>query len=267
MEIRRLDVDDVPECMKLITDRGWTWTPAQWEMMLALGPGYGAFDASGLLGTALTTPYPEMQTISGVLVASWAARRGIGTRLMSNILDISPPGMATALFATTEGRPLYEKLGFHPVGRTTSHFGTFDGPAPGVTRQATPADARRLTALDAEAGGYTRPAFWDLVLDPSGPYEVLMSDDGVVATRPNPTGVTVGPLVAPSAAAACDLVADVAAGRGAVRVDTDDADVADYLVGLGFEERPGGCLLMVHGADDVPGDRSRYFAPASHALG
>ncbi|WP_394613020.1 GNAT family N-acetyltransferase [Lentzea sp. JNUCC 0626] len=263
MEIRRLVVDDIPECMKLITDRGWSWTPEQWQVMLALGPGYGAFDASGLLGTALTTPYPEMQAISGVLVASRAGRQGIGTKLMSNILDISP----SALYATTMGQPLYERLGFHPVGQTVAYFGTFDGQAPGVTRKATPADAAALADLDREAGGYTRPAFWDLVLDPSGPHEVLMSDDGVVATRPNPTGVTIGPLIAPSATAACALVADMAAGRGEVRVDTDDADVAAYLTGHGFEERPGGCVLMVAGAANVPGDRSRYFAPASHALG
>ncbi|GLY53708.1 GNAT family N-acetyltransferase [Lentzea sp. NBRC 102530] len=263
MEIRRLDVDDIPECMKLITDRGWSWTPEQWEVMLALGPCYGAFDGSGLLGTALTTPYPEIQAISGVLVASRAGRQGIGTQLMSNMLDISP----SVLYATAMGQPLYERLGFHPVGQTVAHFGTIDGPAPGVTRKATPADAATLADLDREASGYTRPAFWDLVLAPAGPYEVLVSDDGVVATRPNPTGVTIGPLIASSAAAACSLIADVAAGRGEVRVDTDDADVAAYLTGHGFEARPGGCVLMVRGVENVPGDRSRYFAPASHALG
>ncbi|MFD4643217.1 GNAT family N-acetyltransferase [Lentzea sp. NPDC058436] len=249
--------------MKLITDRGWTWPPAQWEMMLALGPGYGAFDSSGLLGTALTTPYPEMQAISGVLVASWAERRGIGTQLMSNILDISP----SVLYATAMGEPLYARLGFHPVGETADFHGVFTGDAPGVTREATPADATALAELDREVSGYTRPALWDRLLAPSSPYAVLMSDDGVVATRPNPGGVTIGPLIAPTAEAACELVADMAAGAGDVRVDTDDADVAAFLLGQGFEKRAGGCRLMVRGAADVPGDRSRYFAPASHALG
>jgi len=198
-----------------------------------------------------------------VLVASWAGRRGIGTRLMSNILDISP----SSLYATAMGQPLYERLGFHPVGQTVAHFGTFDGPAAGVSRVATPADAPSLADLDREVSGFTRPGLWERLLDPAGPYTVLVSDDGVVATRPNPTGVTIGPLIASSATAACALIADMAAGRGEVRVDTDSADVADYLVGRGFEERPGGCVLMVHGAADVPTDRSRYFAPASHALG
>lgn len=249
--------------MKLITDRGWAWTPAQWELMLSLGPGYGAFDSSGLLGTALTTPYPEMQAISGVLVASWAGRRGIGTALMSNILDISP----SALYATGMGEPLYARLGFHSVGATTDFHGVYTGDASGVTRLATPADADSLAALDREVSGYTRPAFWRQVLDPATPYVVRRSGSGVIATRPNPDGLTIGPLIAPSVSVACEMIADVATGAGRVRVDTDNAEVGAFLLGQGFEQRNGGCTLMVRGAVDVPGDRSRYLAPASHALG
>jgi hypothetical protein len=263
VEIRRLGVDDIPECMKLVTDRGWAWTPAQWELMLALGPGWGAFDATGLLGTALTTPYPEMQAISGVLVGSWAGRRGIGTALMTNILDIGP----SVLYATEMGTPLYARLGFHAVGATTSYQGEFTGTAAGVSRLATAADAASLAVLDREVSGYSRTALWERLLAPSAPYVVRMSDEGVVATRPNPDGVTVGPLIASSAASACELIADVAANAGQVRVDTDSAELAAFLVGRGFEKRDGGCALMVRGAEDVPGDRSRYFAPASHALG
>ena len=249
--------------MKLITDRGWAWTPAQWELMLELGPGWGAFDSTGLLGTALTTPYPEMQAISGVLVGSWAGRRGIATKLISNILDIGP----AALFATAMGEPLYVRLGFHTVGATTDYHGVFPGTASGVSREATPADAEWLVALDREVSGYTRPLFWQRVLDPSTPYTVRVTDSGVIATRPNPDGFTVGPLIAPTASVACEMIADVAAGAGRVRVDTDSAEVGAFLVERGFEKRSGGCTLMVRGADDVPGDRSRYFAPASHALG
>ncbi|WP_191304964.1 GNAT family N-acetyltransferase [Lentzea cavernae] len=249
--------------MKLITDRGWAWTPAQWEMMLALGPGYGAFDSSGLLGTALTTPYPEMQAISGVLVASWAGRRGIGTRLMSEVLEIDP----SVLYATAMGEPLYARLGFHPVGETADFHGVFGGEPAGVSRAGTPSDAAALAELDREVSGYTRPVLWERLLDPASPYAVLVSDGGVIATRPNPDGVTIGPLIAPSASAACEMITDVAAGAGRVRVDTHDADVAAFLLERGFEKRGGGCTLMVRGSADVPGDRSRYFAPASHALG
>ncbi|WP_170155284.1 GNAT family N-acetyltransferase [Lentzea atacamensis] len=248
--------------MKLITDRGWAWTPAQWELMLELGPGWGAFDSTGLLGTALTTPYPEMQAISGVLVASWAGRRGIGTRLMSNILDIG----ASTLYATSMGEPLYTRLGFHPVGATTEYQGVLRA-APGVTRAATPADLDLLVALDHEVSGFTRPLLWERMLDPTTPYTVRMSESGVIATRPSPVGSIIGPLIAPSASVACGMISDVAVGAGQVRVNTDNAEVGAFLLEQDFEKLGGGCTLMVRGAANVPGDRSRYFVPASHALG
>ncbi|MEV6241211.1 GNAT family N-acetyltransferase [Lentzea sp. NPDC051838] len=271
VEIRRLGVDDIPECMKLITDRGWTWTPEQWELMLTLGPGLGAFDGGQILGTALSTPYPEAQAISGVLVGTWAERRGVGTALMSNILDISPTPVSV-LYATSMGEPLYARLGFHPVGATAEYSGQYTGPAVGVTRPAAISDISALVALDHVVSGYTRPQFWESVLDPATPYTVRMSDVGVIATRPNPVGFTIGPIIAPSASVACDMIADVAAcsgqfRAGQVRVDTDNADVGAFLVERGLEKRTGGCSLMVRGAAHVPGNRSRYFAPASHALG
>ncbi|SMD15954.1 hypothetical protein SAMN05660733_04947 [Lentzea albidocapillata] len=262
MEIRRLGVEDVPECMKLVTDRGWSWTPAQWEMLLSLGPGFGAFDETGLLGTTLVTPYPEMQAISGVLVGSWAERRGIAGALISNILDMGP----SVLYATTMGEPLYERLGFHSVGRALAYHGEIMGAAAGVTRPATSGDLPSVVALDRAASGFTREAFWMHVFGPSSVYTPHIGEDGFVCTRRMGETLVIGPLVAPNAAAACEIIADVAAGAGPSRVDVSDPEVAAFLLGKGYEVR-GGCALMVHGVDDVGGDRGRYFAPASLALG
>ncbi len=248
--------------MKLVTDRGWSWTPAQWEVLLALGPGYGAFDETGLLGTTLVTPYAEMQAISGVLVGSRAGRRGVATALVSHVLATGP----SVLYATAMGEPLYERLGFHPVGRASAHHGELDGSATGVTRLATPDDLPSVVAMDKAASGFTRKAFWAHVFGSSSSYTAHMANDGFVCTRRNDEMLVIGPLVAPNASAACEMIVDVAAGAGRVRVDVSDQDVAEFLLSRGFEVR-GGCALMVHGVEDVGGDRGRYFAPASLALG
>lgn len=266
VEIRRLGSDDIPECMKLITDRGWTWPAAQWELMLTLGPGLGAFDGGTILGTALSTPYPEAQSISGVLVGTWAERRGVGTALMSNILDISPTAVSV-LYATSMGEPLYAKLGFHPVGLTTEYHGVYTGTAAGVTRPVATSDVPALAKLDRDVSGYTRDRFWDFA--PSH-YSLRVAEFegglGLIGSRPLANSPAVGPIIAPTAADACALISDVVAGGERFRVDTDDADVAAFLLANGFAERHA-CALMVYGATTLPGDRSRYFAPASLALG
>ncbi|SEQ61655.1 hypothetical protein SAMN05216188_10440 [Lentzea xinjiangensis] len=248
--------------MKLVTDRGWSWPPAQWEMLLALGPGYGAFDETGLLGTTLVTPYSEMQAISGVLVGSWAGRRGVASALVSHVLDTGP----SVLYATEMGEPLYERFGFHPVGRASAHHGELAGAATGVTRPATPDDLPAVVAMDRAASGFTREAFWAHVFGPSSSYTPYIANDGFVCTRRIDEMLVIGPLVAPNASAACDIIVDVAAGAGRVRVDVTGQDVAKFLLSRGFEVR-GGCTLMVRGVEDVGGDRARYFAPASLALG
>lgn len=266
VEIRRLGVDDIPECMKLITDRGWTWPPEQWELLLSLGPGLGAFDGGTILGTAMSTPYPEAQAISGVLVGTWAERRGVGTALMSNILDISESAVSV-LYATSMGEPMYAKLGFHPVGVTSEYHGVFTGTPAGVTRPATAADLPALAALDRAASGFSRDRFWEFA--PSR-YSLRVAEFagglGLIGSRMLANGPAVGPVIAPTAADACAMISDVVAGGTPFRVDTDDADVAAFLRANGFDTDKG-CSLMVYGATTVPGDRSRYFAPASLALG
>ncbi|MFS8103760.1 GNAT family N-acetyltransferase [Lentzea alba] len=252
--------------MKLITDRGWTWPASQWELMLTLGPGLGAFDGGTILGTALATPYPEAQSISGVLVGTWAERRGVGTALMSNILDISETDVSV-LYATPMGEPLYSKLGFHSVGVTREFHGVFTGRASNVSRPVAISDISHIAALDREVSGYTRDEFWDFA--PSR-YSLRIAEFegglGLIGSRQLANGPAVGPLIAPTAADACALISDVVAGGGPFRVDTDDADVTAFLLANGFETHTG-CALMVHGATTLPGDRSRYFAPASLALG
>ena len=39
---------------------------------------------------------------------------------MAHLLDAAGPGTTVTLFATAMGRPLYEKLGFRPVGRSVT---------------------------------------------------------------------------------------------------------------------------------------------------
>ncbi|MET9626173.1 GNAT family N-acetyltransferase [Lentzea sp. NPDC006480] len=254
--------------MKLVTDRGWAWTPAQWELLLSLGPGLGAFEpgarGGGILGTTLLTPYPEGQAISGVLVGTWAERRGVATALVSNILDIGTHDVSV-LYATGMGEPLYAKLGFHPVGEAVQHGGVFTGSATGVTRAATSADLPALIALDREVCGFSRDELWA-----RSAYALRVAEFasglGLIGTRVVGDRLAIGPLIAPTAADACAMISDVAAGAGPVRMDVIGQEVADFVCANGFENY-GGCALMIRGATAPPGDRSRYFAPASWALG
>lgn len=260
VELRRLTLDDIPACSDLAESRSWPREESKWEFLLTYGEGWGLFDEQGLVGTTIVTRYPELASVSMVLVAERAARQGHARRLVSHVLDT---GVST-LFATSMGRPLYEQLGFHAVGFTDIHAGTFTGPASGVSHIATSADLDDLVALDTKVTGLTRRYLWESLLRMG---TVRISEHGVAGSWQVREGrKLIGPIISDSPADACALIADCAAGDPSVRVDVHDPEVIAFVRENGLESW-GEATWMVRGAEQLPGDRTRYRAPILQALG
>src|SRR3954454_7372038 len=86
---RPLSADDIPQAQRLVVEAGWNQLPADWELMLRLGRGFGIEDPAGtLIATALTLPLSErISWISMVLVAGHARRGGLGSHLLRRSLE------------------------------------------------------------------------------------------------------------------------------------------------------------------------------------
>ncbi|MGW6933119.1 GNAT family N-acetyltransferase [Lentzea sp. NPDC054927] len=260
MELRQLELADIPACSDLAESRSWPREEKKWEFLLTHGEGWGLFDDEGLVGTTIVTRYPELASVSMVLVAERAARQGHARRLVSHVLDTD----VSTLFATSMGRPLYEQLGFHGVGFTDIHAGTFTGPASHTSHTATHADLDDLVALDTKVTGLTRPYLWESLLAMGS---VRVSDHGIAGTwQVRDARMLIGPLIADTPADACALIADCAAGVASVRVDVHDPEVIAFVRQHGLESW-GEATWMVRGAENLPGDRTRYHAPLLQALG
>ncbi|MFS8103761.1 GNAT family N-acetyltransferase [Lentzea alba] len=260
MELRRLTVDDLTACSDLAESRSWPREESKWEFLLTCGEGWGLFDSEGLAGTTIVTRYPELASISMVLVAERCARQGLGRRLVSHVLDT---GVST-LFATAMGRPLYEQLDFHAVGFTDIHAGEFTGPISDISHIATPANLDELVSLDTKVTGITRPFLWEALLAMGS---VRVSANGIAGSwRVREDMLLIGPVIADTPADACALIADSAAGNGRVRVDVHDPEVTAFVRAHGLESW-GEATWMVRNADQLPGDRARYHAPILQALG
>ncbi|SEP99841.1 GNAT family N-acetyltransferase [Streptomyces radiopugnans] len=299
--VRRLTLADLPACLDLAADRGWTREEHKWRLLLTAGQGYGV-DApggdprGGLIGAYVLTSYgprpaspnPRARTCVGmVLVAERHARRGLGRHLMRHALEESGDAVAF-LTATPYGRPLYEELGFTPVGTTvmlTGRLAPTRSPEPPVpVRDATAADLPDVLALDARAFGADRahlivrlPSFADhfvVAVPPAGPGAPPAGRApggiaGFAAAWPNEGTTVIGPVVAEEENTARSLITELASRTdGPVRYDADlhHRGLVDWL-------RSGGLdgdfttTVMVHGAPDVPGDLGLRFAPYSVALG
>jgi GNAT superfamily N-acetyltransferase len=296
--IRRLGPDDLKSCATLSADRGWLPEKRKWGLLLEAAEVFG-IDApdGGLAGSVTLARYGEDHASVGMmLVAARYGRQGLGRRLLTHLLDAAG-GATVTLFATDMGRPLYERLGFKPVGRSVSFTGTFraapEDAAPqdaapatrpaGTTRPAGDADLPSILRIDQAAFGADRsrfirqlPSFAERILlsgvpadpDPgpgTGPGQGIT---GYAAAWSNGGTTVIGPVIAPDSASARRLITDLARGaRGQVRLDLDPdrPELPAWAQARGLSPRSLN-VVMAHGPWDPPGDRARIYAPISVAL-
>ncbi|MYR44628.1 GNAT family N-acetyltransferase [Streptomyces sp. SID5910] len=280
LPIRRLTLRDLTACADLSEDRGWPREEHKWGFLLTAGKGYGIDDpAGGLVSVCTVTEYgpverPSLAAIGMVLVAERHARQGVGRRLMRHVLSAQGTTPLT-LHATPNGRPLYEELGFKGTGRAEMVRGRFTpgGPEPRIaTRAATAEDLTAILRLDEEVFGADRthiltrlPAFADQLRVAEEAGRLI----GYAAAWPNMDTHVVGPLIARDTETAKALVTSLAARTD--RPLRTDIDVRHEELLTWANERGLATVatnaVMTYGITELPGDRTRRFAPLTVAAG
>ncbi|MET8111481.1 GNAT family N-acetyltransferase [Streptomyces prasinus] len=282
LPIRRLTFRDLPACADLSEDRGWPREEHKWGLLLSAGKGYGIDGPDGGLASAcVVTEYgsqeqPALGAIGMVLVAERHARQGVGRRLMRHVLSVMDSTPLT-LYATPNGRPLYEELGFKVTGRAEMLRGHFapgpDGSVAGIsTRSATAEDLPALLRLDEEVFGADRthiitrlPAFADQLRVAEEDGRII----GYAAAWPNMDTHVVGPLIARDTPTATALLASLAARTDRpLRTDIDvrHEELLAWVKDHGLESITFN-TVMTCGITEPPGDWTRRFAPVTVAAG
>ena len=277
LPIRRLTADDLLACADLSENRGWLREEHKWGHLLTAGTGYGIDDptGTGLVTCCVVTSYgPGLAAIGMVLVADSYARQGVGRRLMQHVLAESGDTPLT-LYATANGQPLYEQLGFIETSRAEMVSGrfSFTTPAPDVpVRPATAEDLQAILRLDHEVFGLDRthiitrlPAFADHLRVTEENGEIT----GFAAAWPNMDTHVVGPLIAKDPATAQALIASLAAATDRpLRTDIDvrHTSLLSWAKENGIDSIAT-TSVMVRSLPDLPGDWRRRFAPLTVAAG
>lgn len=272
-----MDAADLAGAHALSVDVHWPHRLVDWEFAFGLGEGVVAERDGEVIGTALGWRWGAHHATTGlVIVAPQCQGRRIGQRLMQRVLE-RLEGRSVLLYATPEGRGLYERLGFAAAGEVRQHQGlAVQAPlvalARGVRlRPLSRRDATRLIALDRAACGMPREALMRRLLE-VGDAVVLDHNGeakGFAVMRRFGRGQVIGPVVAPDAAGARTLIAhwvNLSVGRF-VRVDIDFASgLTEWLESLGLQ-RAGAPLAMVRGPALVRSAEVCQYALVSQALG
>ncbi|SFU34393.1 Acetyltransferase (GNAT) domain-containing protein [Methylobacterium sp. 174MFSha1.1] len=263
----------LPGALALSREMSWPYRLEDWDFALRVGRGFALERAGAVIGTAAWFPdEADHATIGMIIVAGAAQGRGYGTRLVEALLGAAGP-RTLLLNSTAEGRALYARYGFQPVGTVRQHQGpyrhsTAAAPDPGL-RAITPDDLGAIAAFDRAATGFARRPLLERLLA-SGEGQVLLHDGAPAAyaiTRPFGRGHVIGPVVAGSPDEARRLIAASLAcldGRF-VRIDVPEGSgLSPWLTGIGLPQ-VGDALTMVRGALP-PAGPARLFALANQSF-
>lgn len=273
VDVRRLSTADRQACIDLAGDREWPPERHKWGLLLDVGEGFGIDDPDGgLAGCVVLTRFgSDLAAISMMLVASRYGRRGFGRRLMEHAMAAAGD-VTIGLYATSYGRPLYERLGFEANGAALMHFGRWHGePASGRSRPADAADLPAIIALDTEVTGADRAALIRRLPSFSEGLRVLEDHatiTGYAGTWRNGDNLVVGPVIANNLADARALIADLVVPADiSVRLDLDPAhsELVRWALHAGLTHTATS-VSMVHNGP-LRGDRARLFIPVMQALG
>lgn len=256
----------------LSREAGWPHRTEDWALALSLSDGVVALDGEEVVGTAMATVFGDVVMLNMIIVAAGMRGRGLGRRLMDEMMARAA-GREMRLVATSDGMPLYRKMGFVEVGEIVQHQGIACA-APSVPLNVAPGgpqDVGRLAAMDAKASRLERARLLRAIAETG---EVLLAARGFAMLRRFGRGLVLGPLVAADDQNAQALMVAAAARHvGAfLRVDLPRASgLGPFAESLGLA-RAGAGMAMV-----CPGDASlrprsvgasyTTYALASQALG
>ena len=215
LRMRRAGVADLPRIVELREAVGWG--VYDWALRLVLKAPHARClvveSGNHVVGVGSGISYGALGFVGNMIVDDDHRRRGIGAAILDAVVAFLAGRGASRqeLYATPEGRPLYARHGFEPIGPSTMvRVPRAAVPASNGVElaEAGPASLRDLVAYDAPRFGGNRPMVLEPMLaDPARPLVMAHRDDEIVGygwVRPDVERI--GPLIADTPEVATALV-------------------------------------------------------------
>ncbi len=206
MQIRTMELSDIPMAMGVINQEGWEYTPPEIERMLRLEPdGSFLYGSEEPIGAITTIAHGRIGVIGHVVVSRKSRGRGIGGALLKHAVDhLRLRGTESVIvIATDEGRPLYSKHGFRVEREILcKHLMLDSSTAPKRPARPEPmlkSDLTEVCAIEGRLFGADRSHLIESLYDESrGSCFKLSGKDGIdgfCMGRRTETGFDLGPWV------------------------------------------------------------------------
>jgi GNAT superfamily N-acetyltransferase len=273
ISLEAMETEHLDGAVLLSREAGWPHRREDWELVLSVSEGIVALHDGRVVATTIMTPFgSDAAAINMVIVSSAMRGCGLGRRLMDAALDKAGTRNCR-LVATTEGLPLYEKLGFVAVGEIVQHQGkALKVATPATVSWARDNDYERICSLDRAACCLDRSKLMS-ILRQAARFAVIRERGEVKAfagVRAFGRGLVIGPVVASSSQQAKDLIQFMLAHHEGdfVRLDTElSTGLGPWLVERGLAHVGGGIPMQRGPKVERAEAPYRTYAPVNQALG
>ena len=267
--LRAMTVADIPSGLRLSAAAGWNQQESDWRFLLERNPGrfVVAVRDGRVIGSGGAVCYGSaLAWVCMILVDPSERGHGIGTRIVSGVLERLSDMRSVGLDATPFGLGVYSKLGFVETSRLLRMEAppTSGEEDESPVRPLSPGDLEAVLALDRSVFGADRGELLRASASRS-PALVAVREGAIVGYcfgRDGARSRQIGPVVADDVDVASSLVVSslVADTGGPVVVDvpSDRPNWLALLHEFGFEEkRP---LVRMFRGTPPPGNPERVWA-------
>ncbi|MFW5434857.1 GNAT family N-acetyltransferase [Paenibacillus apiarius] len=273
---------DTAGLIQLSASVGWDYDEQEIRTVMSAGTIYGHKNEHGeIISSAAIIPYDEKLASIGMVIVSESYRgHGLGQELTEACIYSVPDDVTIMLIATQEGKPLYERLGFHAV--TCVHKLICDSYAPfseeegGMTFDVLPLSDihfEQVRAMDRDAVGADRGPFLAARIQQARQGVVAVQRDGSVTGYglgiAGPVNMILGPIAAANDIVAARIIRELARGyRGRLRIDVPDghASFVSSLEMSGFA-KVGQPPVMIKNSSSLPTRNQALFGIAAQIFG
>lgn len=252
--LRPAEAADLPSIGQLRTSVGWS--VHRWALLDAMRPPnariYVAEEDGEMVAVGSGIAYGALGVIGNMVVAAGHRRRGVGSRILESVLAfLEARGcVSLELYATGDGRPLYQRYGFEPSAPTmmatlpTPIAARLPSDGVSLDRGGT-RDLPAVTHYDAPRFGADRAPILAAALDDPDRPVVLARRVGSLAGFAvlRPDGTRLGPFMADDPTVAGALLAATAmlapdAERLGAQIPGENSDGIAWLKGIGAALEP-----------------------------
>lgn len=282
IQYRRFTAADIEAAHALTVELKWPHRAEDWQFVAGIGEGFVAERDSRVVGTILCWKYGERTSSLGMVIVSPAHQGfGIGRKLTEMALA-ALGDRATVLHATPAGRPLYEKLGFAPIGTLDQHQGValqpplLPLPPRERLRPLGANDVPRLIEMASRASGLDRSSVLPALLESAEGIGLDRDGEliGFALFRRFGRGRAIGPVVVPRDGDTVRAKALIGHWLGSnpgmfIRLDTPgDSGLTEWLESLGLT-RVDSVVKMVRNGGHMPArdDEFAQYGIINQAIG